>query len=172
MLRYFLYFLILVGRCAAYFTFRKKNYASDDATQANGKILFTKYCSSCHSLESDGFGPPLGGITTVLSKDALIDFIQNPSKVIASKEERAVSQLTRYKQVMPAFEWMQEKEISSILSYIHHESELHHIEATSIQGDSTSVGLTGRLVAPIKKSGVKNRVAGSRADSPDKRHFA
>jgi hypothetical protein len=56
---------------------------------------------------------------------------------------------------MPAFEWMQEKEISSILSYIYHESELHHIEATSVQEDSTHIGLTGRLVAPIKKSGLK-----------------
>ena len=156
MVRYFLYFLILISAgVVIYFTFRKKNYTSDDATLANGKILFTKYCSSCHSLEADGFGPPLGGITSVRSKDALMDFIQNPSKVIASNEERAVSQLTRYKQVMPAFEWMQEKEISSILSYIHHESELHHIEATSIQDDSTNAGLTGRLVAPVKKSGLK-----------------
>ena len=133
MVRYFLYFLILFAAGAVvYFAFVKKNYASDESTLSEGKILFTKYCSSCHSLEADGFGPPLGGITSVLSKDALMDFIQNPSKVIASKEERAVSQLARYKQVMPAFEWMQEKEISSILSYIHHESELHHIEATSI----------------------------------------
>src|SRR5688572_2255858 len=147
MIRYFLYFLILISAGAViYFTFRKKNYASDDATLANGKILFTKYCSSCHSLEADGFGPPLGGITSVLSKDALVAFIQSPSKAIASKNERAVSQLTRYKRVMPAFEWMQEEEISAVLSYIHHESELHHIEATSIQGDSTHVGLTGRLV--------------------------
>jgi len=156
MVRYFLYFLILVSAGAViYFTFRKTNYPSDDATLANGKILFTKYCSSCHSLEADGFGPPLGGITSVLSKDALAHFIQNPSKVIASNQERAVSQLTRYKQLMPAFEWMKEKEISSILSYIHYESELLHIEATSIQSDSSNVGLTGRLVAPIKKSGLK-----------------
>ena len=156
MVRYFLYFLILMSAgVVIHFTFRKTNYTSDDATLANGKILFTKYCSSCHSLEADGFGPPLGGITTVLSKDALTDFIKNPSKVIASNDERAVSQLTRYKQVMPAFAWMQEMEISSILSYIHRESELHHIEATSIQRDSSNVGLTGRLVAPIKKSGVK-----------------
>ena len=156
MVRYVLYFLILFAAGAVvYFAFVKKNYASDESTLSEGKILFTKYCSSCHSLEADGFGPPLGGITSVLSKDALMDFIQNPSRVIASKEERAVSQLARYKQVMPAFEWMQEKEISSILSYIHHESELHHIEATSIQEDSTNIGLTGRLVAPVKKSGLK-----------------
>ena len=88
MVRYFLYFLILVSvGVVIYFTFRKKNYTNDDATLANGKILFTKYCSSCHSLEADGFGPPLGGITTVLAKDALMGFIQNPSKVIASKKK-------------------------------------------------------------------------------------
>jgi glucose/arabinose dehydrogenase/mono/diheme cytochrome c family protein len=156
MVRYLLFFFILItAGLVIYFTFRKKDYTSDEATLANGKLLFTKYCSSCHSLEADGFGPPLGGITSVLSKDALMGFIKNPSKVIASNDARAVSQLARYKQVMPAFAWMQEKEISSILSYIHHESQLHHIEATSIQSDSSNVGLTGRLVAPIKKSGVK-----------------
>ena len=156
MVRYFLYLLILISAgVVIYFTFRKKNYTGDDATLANGKVLFTKYCSSCHSLEADGFGPPLGGITSVLPDDALVAFIQNPSKVIASKNERAVSQLARYKRVMPAFEWMQEGEISAVLSYIHHESELHHIEATSIQSDSTRGGLTGRLVAPVRKSGLK-----------------
>ena len=110
MVRYFLYLLILISvGVVIYFTFLKHDYTSDDATLVNGKILFTKYCSSCHSLEADGFGPPLGGITSVLPKDALVSFIQNPSKVIASKNERAVSQLTRYKRVMPAFEWMQER---------------------------------------------------------------
>ena len=88
MVRYFLFFLVLItAGLVIYFTFRKKDYTSDEATLANGKILFTKYCSSCHSLEADGFGPPLGGITSVLSKDALMGFIKNPSKVIASKKK-------------------------------------------------------------------------------------
>jgi glucose/arabinose dehydrogenase len=156
MVRYFLYFLILLAVGAVvYFTLVKRDYVRDKTTLAEGKILFTKYCSSCHSLEADGFGPPLGGITTIRPKDALIDFIQNPAKSIASKEERALSLLARYKQVMPAFEWLKEKEIIGILSYIHYESELHHIEATSMQEDSTHAGLTGRLVAPVKKSGIK-----------------
>jgi mono/diheme cytochrome c family protein len=88
MLRFILYLLILiVAGALVYVTFLKTNYASDEATLTNGKVLFTKYCSSCHSLEADGFGPPLGGITSVLSKDALVGFIQNPSKVIASKKK-------------------------------------------------------------------------------------
>src|SRR5688572_8976672 len=114
MLRYVLYLLVLVfAGTLVYVTFLKRNYASDEATLTEGKNLFTKYCSSCHDLEADGFGPPLGGITSVVAEDALVDFIRNPAKVIASQEERAVSLLTRYKQVMPAFEWMQENEISS-----------------------------------------------------------
>src|SRR5688572_29920872 len=155
MVRYFLLLLILaLAGTLAYVAFRKKKYAADDATIASGKALFTKFCSSCHALQADGFGPPLGGVTTVLSKEELADFIRNPSKVIASNAERAVTLLTRYKQVMPAFEWMQENEISSILSYIHHESGLHHIQAPSMHEDTMHARLTGRLVAPIKKSGL------------------
>ena len=77
MVRYFLSFLILItgGLGDLLHLPSKKDYTRGDTTLANGKILFTKYCSSCHSLEADGFGPPLGGITSVLSKDALMEFI-------------------------------------------------------------------------------------------------
>jgi glucose/arabinose dehydrogenase len=55
---------------------------------------------------------------------------------------------------MPPFEDMREPEIQSILAYIHHQTQLHHIEPFAM--DTTGEpGLTGRLVAPVKQSGLK-----------------
>jgi glucose/arabinose dehydrogenase/mono/diheme cytochrome c family protein len=153
MLRHLLYFLALVVIALSLMQC-KKHYASDETTIASGKELFTKYCASCHSLEQDGMGPPLGGITNLLSEEALIDFIKNPSHAIEAGEQRAVALKARYKQVMPAYDWLQDNEISAILSYIHQQTKLHNFEPLSLN-DSTTGGLTGRLVKPVKKSDVR-----------------
>ncbi|MEO5602087.1 MAG: hypothetical protein ABIR06_14300 [Cyclobacteriaceae bacterium] len=61
-----------------------------------------------------------------------------------------------YKQLTPAYEWLEDAEIYSILSYIHHETEQHKIEPLSdFQKDKNDGGLSGRLVTPVKKSGLK-----------------
>lgn len=156
MFRYLFYSLLalILAGGITYLMTHKKSYSADEETIANGKALFTKNCMSCHSLEGDGIGPPLGGITKVLSKKALTDFIRNPSKVIESGDQRAVSLHARYKLMMPSFEWVQKEELSSILSYIHQQTELHHIEPLSINKDSSEAGLTGKLVPPVKRSGL------------------
>lgn len=156
MLRYLLVaLLILILGSVFYLNIGKADYASDEEALSKGKLIFTKHCSACHGLEEDGFGPPLGGITNLLSKKSLLDFIQNPSKVIQAGDARAVRQLTRYKRIMPSFEWMQESEIGYVLSYIHDQTKLHHLKSKQVNSDSTQAGLTGRLVAPIKKSEIK-----------------
>ena len=156
MVRYILYsigLLIIAG--AIFYLLTKKDYASDDATLTAGKALFTKSCMSCHALQDDGIGPPLGGITTLLSKKKLLNFINHPSTVIESGDERAMAMQARYKLVMPSFDWMKEPQISSILAYIDSQTKLHHIEPLAINKDSGAAGLKGRLVLPVKKSGMK-----------------
>src|SRR4029078_1094092 len=75
--------------------------------------------------------------------------------VIESGNERATSLLNRYKLIMPSFEWIKEPGISSILAYINYQTKLHHIEPLAIDKKTSTAGLTGRLVATIKKSGLK-----------------
>ena len=130
MLRYVLFALLIIilASGAYYILSNKKVYPSDETTLANGKTLFTKNCMSCHSLKDDGIGPPLGGITKLLSQKNLSDFITDPSKQIASTNQRAMMLHARYKQTMPSFNWMKKEEINSILSYINKQTELHHIE--------------------------------------------
>ena len=156
-MRYFFFSiatLLLIG-ITIYLMSQNKDYATDEATLVQGKILFTKHCMSCHGLQEDGFGPPLGGITKVLPKKALLDFIRDPVQVIRLGDERAVSLQKRYKLMMPSFAWMNESEISSILDYVHAQTLLHHIEPLALDKKMVGDGLSGRLVAPVEKSGLK-----------------
>ena len=142
--------LILGG--ITFYLYPTKRYSSDKATIANGEILFKKHCVSCHGIQDDGIGPPLGGITNLLSKKDLTSYINNPSKVIESGNERALALKARYKLMMPSFEHIGETEISSILSYIDQQTKTHDIKPLEVIKNSNQAGLTGRLVAPIKKS--------------------
>lgn len=151
---YFIVFLFLAGG-TMYFLSRKDDYATDPETITQGKDLFTKHCMSCHGLQDDGIGPPLGGITTQLHKAALFNFIKDPSGVIGSGDERAAALHKRYKLTMPSFEWMTEPEAGSILAYIHDQTLARHIEPLDINKVSSNEGLKGRLVSPVKKSGIR-----------------
>jgi len=110
---------------------------------------------SCHGLNDDGIGPPLGGITQLLSKQALLDFINNPSIQIESGNERARAQHLRYKLIMPSYAWMGEPQITAILSYIQQQSILHHIKPREVIKETNKAGLTGRLVPPVQKSEIR-----------------
>ena len=61
----------------------------------------------------------------------------------------------RYKQVMPSFDWMEEEMIDNILTYINHESEKYHLQAVAVLTDTAHTKLTGRLVEPVRQSGIK-----------------
>lgn len=157
MSRYFIYsaLVIILAVGILYLTNKEKHYPSDEDTLAHGKGLFTKYCMSCHSLESDGIGPPLGGVTKLLPENALSGFIKDPSKAIKAGDDRAIRLQARYRQIMPSFAWLNDDEITAILAYIHHQTVLHQIEPISVSTDTMLTGLTGRLVPPIKKSAIK-----------------
>lgn len=154
MFRNALFAFLLIGLVGTiYYLLFRNDYPSGQRDIANGHGHFNTYCSSCHGLEEDGIGPPLGGITELIPSEPLIKFIRNPSQVISSGDKRAVRQLARYKQVMPSFDWMDEKMIREILGYISHQTKLYHITPEHVGESGT--GLTGRLVASVKKSDLK-----------------
>ncbi|MDC6363717.1 MULTISPECIES: PQQ-dependent sugar dehydrogenase [Flavobacteriaceae] len=88
-----------------------------------GKALFNQYCASCHDLRMNGMGPKLGGITAVVEKDWLLQFVQNPEKLIKDKDERATKLFDEYKSYMPSFSFLPQEEVESILTYIHKTSD-------------------------------------------------
>jgi hypothetical protein len=154
MYRYFLFGLlfVLLGIATIYLTKTRQNYATDQATIRAGKALFSKYCSSCHGLQEDGFGPPLGGITAVFSQQDLVNFISNPSEAIAAGDQRSIVLQRRYRQVMPAFNWMDSKDMLSILAFIDRESAIHQIAPLVVSQEVSDISLSGRLVDPVARS--------------------
>lgn len=156
--RYLLYASLLIAAAIAMLLLLKKKdtYAGDAVTLSSGKDLFVTHCLSCHGLEEDGIGPPLGGITEVLSQDKLTAFIRDPGQAIASGNERAKALRARYKQTMPSYDWLEDQAIRAILSYIDHQTKHYQILALSVRDERPSTeALTGALVPPVKKSALK-----------------
>jgi mono/diheme cytochrome c family protein len=92
---------------------------SSDSTQIKlGKDLFETNCASCHSFNQDGIGPQLGGVTQQVSADWITKFIKNPQAFIDQKDARAVAQFKKFKAMMPAFDYLEEAEIKSLLAFI------------------------------------------------------
>jgi glucose/arabinose dehydrogenase len=131
----------------------EKNYPTDAKTLATGKTLFANTCAACHSLTNEGIGPRLGAVTQILSKNSLIRFIQNPSKVLESGDKRAVSLHQKYKQTMPGFDYLKKEEIEALLAYIDHESTLAKLTPLAVETPASDQ--PARLAPPIATSDLK-----------------
>jgi mono/diheme cytochrome c family protein len=92
---------------------------SADSSQINaGKRLFTQQCSSCHNFSKDGIGPHLGGLTTMVKKEWLIDFIKNPQAQITRGDKRAVALFKQFKTYMPSFAHLPDADLNAIIAFM------------------------------------------------------
>ncbi|MFT7160066.1 MAG: glucose/arabinose dehydrogenase/mono/diheme cytochrome c family protein [Bacteroidia bacterium] len=131
----------------------ESQYSRDAADIIDGEKLFVTHCSSCHSLQLDGMGPKLGGITALIDKKKLTEFVKNPSSVVESGDLRTNFLKERYNTVMPSFNFLEPSDMSNVLSYINYESELRGLKPLLI--DTTKQFTKGdRVVAPIAHSGL------------------
>ena len=126
--------------------------AGDEAVVARGKTLFAQQCASCHALAQEGFGPPLGGITTLITESQLVGWIREPAKILESGDVRANALLRRYKAPMPPFAHLQPGEMEAILAFIDQQSAALHLKPLAI--DSLSPGMSPRLIAPVQKTNL------------------
>ncbi|TDE15434.1 PQQ-dependent sugar dehydrogenase [Dyadobacter psychrotolerans] len=126
-------------------------------TLLQGKELFTTNCVSCHNMQDDGIGPRLGGVTTLLAEQHLIDFIKNPAKIIEGGDKRAASLNRKYKMVMPSFDFLADSEIKSILSYLDSETREKAIQPLVVKEEITANTIE-RLTSPVSKSGLRIEV--------------
>ena len=83
---------------------------------ANGGVLYTKYCLSCH--QNDGGGvqnmyPPLIKTTYVLG-----DKVRLSKILLNGFSERVEIDGETYSNVMPSFNYLKDKEIADILTYV------------------------------------------------------
>lgn len=90
--------------------------AVDKASVANGLIIFTQNCVSCHQADGGGvphMNPPLIKTPWVLGDQTrLIKIVLN-----GFKEDVEISG-DRYSNVMPAFNYLKDQEIADVLTYV------------------------------------------------------
>lgn len=96
---------------------------TDSVAIATGHAIFNQNCIACHSVDHDGIGPALGGITSVVSADWLKKFIRDPKAMIDSGDARATALFDKYKSVMPSFTHYKKDEIDGIIAYLHTQSK-------------------------------------------------
>lgn len=97
---------------------------------ADGKAVYTQYCISCHQANGSGvpnLNPPLTETDYVLGdKQELIRIILNGSS--AGLEVKG----NTYANNMPAFDYLKDKEIANVLSYIRNDFG-NSAEAVSVE---------------------------------------
>ncbi len=125
---------------------------AEDATTAQGRALFAQQCAACHALAQDGIGPPLGGVTTFLTEDQLVQWIHDPAKVLASGDARASALLRRYKAPMPPFANIDRSQLKAILAFISQQSAAQHLAPFAV--DARTLPAAPRLIAPVQKTGL------------------
>lgn len=118
-----------------------------------GAALFAQHCGACHSLVQEGFGPPLGGVTTLLSEERLKAWIREPMQVVESGDARANALLRRYKVPMPPFSHLADGEIAEIIAFIDRESKAQGLAALEIDPVSAEAAKV-RWCAPVQTSGL------------------
>ncbi len=101
----------------------QKPYSTDPEIIAHGEQLFTMQCASCHSFQQTGIGPDLGGITSQVSHEWLIQFIKNPAAAIDGGDERANEIFQKFNTYMPPFEHLNDGELDALLAYLHTHQE-------------------------------------------------
>ncbi len=131
-----------------------KTYSKVSYNINSGEKLFIKNCASCHAITEETMGPPLGGITKLLSKEEVVQFIKNPSEVIALGNQRANYLLSRYKTIMPSYEHLNDEQILDILSYIDYETSKNNIEPFKTNFKNALLSKK-RLVDSVKNSKLK-----------------
>jgi len=126
-----------------------------DNPAETGRALFTQHCATCHSLAQDGIGPPLGGVTDVLSESQMLQWIQDPQKVLANGDPRATALLVRYKAPMPAFAALDGAQVAAIRAFIAQQSGALHLVPLAV----VAKGPTARhWFPPVQKTGLSVEV--------------
>ena len=108
--------------------------SEDPAVIAKGETSFNQYCGGCHNFKQDGIGPQLGGVTTSAPTEWIGRFVQNPTQVIKSGDQRANELLKKYKVTMPSFPNLSKDEINNIIAFLN----THALPGSKlVKGDSS-----------------------------------
>lgn len=147
---FFSLFCICIVSCNRISTAEDKTIFTDSISIANGEKIFSESCASCHSFRNDGIGPPLGGVTSLVSAQWIKEFIRDPKAVIESGDERAQALHERYKSIMPSFQHYSEAKLNNIIAFLNVQKAPKYkdrIDPKAIKDPiSESITMTGLVV--------------------------
>lgn len=130
---------------------RYQDYSSTEQVLASGKRLFNRHCASCHTLQHQAIGPPLGGVTKLFAKEVLIALTKNPNQLDGDRLFRSKYLRKKYSSVMPAFHDLDTVQIGDIFAFIHHQSQELSLEPLQID-TSQLLGSQLESVRPVEPS--------------------
>ena len=85
----------------------------------NGKSLFNQHCAACHKMDKRLVGPPLQDVVELQGKDWTKEWIKNSKALIDAGDPHAVEIWEEYnKAAMPAYNFLQDKELDDIVEYL------------------------------------------------------
>lgn len=111
--------LLLFFSCHSGTPVQEEKIATDSLTIAAGKTIFDQYCSGCHSMQQNGIGPRLAGLTAAVPAAWIRSFISDPQQLIDAEDERASALFREYKTVMPSFTSLTDDEMNALLAFMH-----------------------------------------------------
>lgn len=124
----------------------------DAAMIAEGQALFQQNCAQCHRVQTQLIGPALAGVYDRRELPWIISFVKNSQLVISSGDEYANNLFEEFNKVeMPAFDFLADEQIVSIVSYIRDEAskpaEVAVTATDAAGGAQTQAAPTGYLIA-------------------------
>ncbi len=98
--------------------------STDQAVIDAGASLFRQNCASCHKVKERYIGPALEGVYDRRTLPQIIAFVKNSSKEIQSGDPYLVALYEEYNKLeMTAFDFFDDEQIVSIISYVKAEAE-------------------------------------------------
>jgi protein SCO1/2 len=102
-----------------------------------GQAMFTKMCAPCHTIGGgDRIGPDLRGVVDRRDRTWLLDFIENPAKLLARKDPDAVALAAKFPSVRMPFMGLVENDASDVIAYLN--TETSRLGATTAQSTSAA----------------------------------
>ncbi|MGM0579228.1 MAG: c-type cytochrome [Bacteroidota bacterium] len=100
----------------------KEQIPVDEASVLNGKGIFQQNCQNCHEICETKIGPALAGISKRRPLPWLLDFINDPVKVVKTKDNYSNYLISNYNFIMPGFDYISTEDKLDALAYIRSES--------------------------------------------------
>jgi cytochrome oxidase Cu insertion factor (SCO1/SenC/PrrC family)/cytochrome c2 len=103
-----------------------------------GQVLFKKMCAPCHTIGGgDHVGPDLRGVADRRDRAWLVDFIVNPTKVLARKDPDAVALAARFPGVRMPLMGLGETDAADLIDYLRDQTSRLSVAA---QASAAQVG--------------------------------